>query len=74
MTANSLELAAQRLRVALDLYEAGEAMMVQRLRRENPSASDEEIEEAVRVWLRDRPGAELGDAQGRPVPWPRVSK
>jgi hypothetical protein len=26
------------------------------------------------AWLRDRPGAEHGDAAGRPIPWPRPSR
>jgi hypothetical protein len=58
------------MRTALDLFELGENMLRQRLRRERPQASEEEIEEAVRVWRTSRPGAELGDAPGSPRPWP----
>jgi len=39
--------AAEKLRIALSLFEAGEAMMRARLRRERPLASDAEIDEAV---------------------------
>jgi hypothetical protein len=46
-------------------------MLRTRLRREQPGADDEEIERQVRRWLRHRPGAEHGDAEGRVVPWPR---
>ena len=59
-----------RMQSALDLFEIGEKMLRQRLRRERPGASDAEIEEAVTVWRTARPGAELGDAPGRLRPWP----
>ncbi len=55
-----------RLRLALDLFESGVALVRQRLRRERPSATEDEIEAAVVAWLRTRPGAEHGDAVGRP--------
>ncbi|MFW6012489.1 MAG: hypothetical protein ACOC92_02135 [bacterium] len=58
--------AAKRLELAFDLYEAAEAIMRQNLRRRNPEATDEEIEEGIRAWLRRRPGAEHGDGVGRP--------
>jgi hypothetical protein len=45
--------------------------MRQNLRRRNPSASEEEIEDGVREWLRKRPGAELGDGVGRVIRLPR---
>lgn len=57
---------AQRLRVALDLYEAGVQMLRQRLRRERPAASETEIDAAVNAWLLVRPGAVDGDCIGRP--------
>ena len=57
---------AQKLRLALDMYEVGERMQRARLRRQDPDASDEQIEALVEAWLRDRPGAEFGDAVGRP--------
>ena len=68
----SPEAAARRLRLALELYEAGERMMVQTWRRERPAATDAEIEAKLVAWLQDRPGAESGDAEGLPVPFPRI--
>jgi len=55
-----------RLRVALELYEVGEKMLRQRLRRENPGASGEQIDAEIAAWLRRRPGAEHGDHPGPP--------
>jgi hypothetical protein len=62
-----------RLAIALELADLAVAMMAQKLRREHPDASAEEIERRFRDWLRTRPGAEHGDAWGRPIPWPRRS-
>jgi hypothetical protein len=62
---------AERLQMTLALFEFAEAQMRQRLHRERPGASLEEIEGLMRDWLHHRPGAEHGDAPGRPVPWPR---
>jgi len=56
----------QRMELTFDLYEAAEEIMRQNLRRRNPEASEEEIEEGIREWLRRRPGAEHGDGVGRP--------
>lgn len=58
--------AAQRIRTVFAMYEFGERMYRARLRRENPNATDAEIDTLVSTWLRDRPGAPLGDAVGRP--------
>lgn len=63
--------AIERFRVALDLYEVGEKMMRQNLRRRHPGARDEEIERRLIEWLRHRPGAEHGDCDGKPIDWPR---
>ncbi len=71
MDRTGAEGAAQRLRLALDLFAAGEAMMRENLRRRFPGAGAEEIEERLVAWLSERPGAELGDAVGRPGTWPR---
>lgn len=60
---------ADRMRAALDLFELGEKMLRQRLRRERPAATDAEIEDAVAVWRTTRPGAELGDAPGPRREW-----
>lgn len=65
------ELAAERFRLALELFEAGEALKRQQLRREHPEATESQIEALLVAWLRDRPGAPHGDAEGRPIPWPR---
>jgi Rv0078B-related antitoxin len=65
--------AAARLRMALELFEPGVEMMRQKLRRNHPGLADHEIEARVRAWLRERPGAEFGDAVGRRVAWPRRS-
>jgi len=62
---------AERFRLALDLFATGEAMMRNRIRRQNPGLSDSEVEARLQAWLRDRPGAPHGDAAGRPTPWPR---
>lgn len=56
----------RRMEIAFDLYETSEQIMRQNLRRRNPEATDEEIEQGIREWLRRRPGAEHGDAEGRP--------
>ena len=61
----SNEAAARRLRLALDMYETGEQMQRMRLRRLRPSATDAEIEAAVRAWRISRPGAPTGDSAGR---------
>ncbi len=67
-------LAAERFRLALELFEAGEALKRQQLRREHPEAGEAEIETLLIAWLRERPGAPHGDADGRPVPWPRPAR
>lgn len=59
---------AARLRLALDMFEDGVALMRQNLRRRHADESDEEIEARLRAWLHHRPGAEHGDAVGRPAP------
>lgn len=55
---------AARLRIALELHALGEQMQRQRLRRERPAITDAELDDAIRAWLRERPGAEHGDAVG----------
>jgi hypothetical protein len=59
------------MRLALELAELGEAMYRQRLRREQPSLTEEQINAVVDTWRQTRPGAESGDAVGKPVSWPR---
>jgi hypothetical protein len=58
---------AERLRSALDLMEAGTALMRQRMRREHPGLSADELDALMARWLRTRPA----DAPGRLVSWPR---
>jgi hypothetical protein len=67
----SPEAIQRRFQQALDLYELAEAMVRQRLKRENPDADEAFIEAGVIAWRLHRPGAENGDAPGRVVPWPR---
>lgn len=59
---------AERLRVALDLFEVGVQMMRARLTREHPDWTPEQVQAGVNTWLHDRPGAEFGDCPGRPIP------
>lgn len=63
--------ASQRFRTALELFEAGVAIMRQNLRRRFPEAGEQEIAARLAQWLQERPGAEYGDCEGRPVEWPR---
>jgi len=41
-------------------------MMRENLRRRHPDADAVELERLVVAWLQERPGAEMGDAEGRP--------
>jgi len=61
----------ERYRLLLDLFEAGEEIMRQSLRRRFADASEAEIEDRLTAWLHERPGAEHGDADGQPARWPR---
>jgi len=69
-TSNTREL-GQRLEFAFHLFEAGEQIMRQNLKRRYPDADAREIERRIEEWLCSRPGAELGDGVGRSVAWPR---
>ena len=60
-----------KLRLALDMFSVGCDVMREKLRRECAGADDETIERLLQAWLRQRPGAEGGDAIGRSVSWPR---
>lgn len=62
---------AERMRLTFELAELGEEMFRQRLRRDRPELTEGEIDGLVDAWRERRPGAEYGDAQGRPVAWPR---
>jgi hypothetical protein len=65
------ELIAARFKTTLALFEMGEAMLRQKLKRKHPGANEAEIEARIREWLERRPGAEHGDGVGRSVAWPR---
>lgn len=71
MTPAEKNLAAERLRTAFELHEAGVEMMRQTLRQKHPEADDSELDAMLARWLRERPGAESGDAEGKPGTWPR---
>ena len=74
MAVDDTQVEVERLRVALDLFASGEALMRQNLRRRFPEASDAEIESKLNDWLSDRPCAEFGDAEGAPGSWPRARR
>jgi hypothetical protein len=44
--------------------------MRQRLRRLHPEWTDVQVDARMAAWLHERPGAEGGDAVGRPSPRP----
>ena len=67
MTETSSLEPSEKLRIALELYESGVAMMRETLKRENPEESEAQIEERLRRWIRHRPGAEDGDCVGRRI-------
>lgn len=54
-------------RTTLDLFSTGVELMRQNLRRQQPQASESEIDRRLSQWLRERPGAEFGDSPGRLV-------
>lgn len=56
--------AAAKLRTALLLFDSGVAMKRAQLHRQDPEASEETISRRVSTWLRTRPGALRGDAEG----------
>ncbi|CKW15955.1 hypothetical protein [Mycobacterium tuberculosis] len=60
----AVSVAAQKLKLALDMYEVGEQMQRMRLGRERPNADVVEIEAAIDAWRMTRPGAEEGDSAG----------
>ena len=64
MTRDLLARASVRLQTALRLHETGVAMKRAQLRREDPAAPEAELNRRLLIWLRTRPGAEHGDADG----------
>lgn len=65
------ETPAERLALTFELFEFGVEMMAANLRRRHPGATPDEIERLLEAWLAERPGAELGDGVGVPVPLTR---
>ena len=55
---------AEKFRITCELRDMGIAMMRQKFRRENPSISESEVDELLRRWINDRPGARYGDVSG----------
>lgn len=56
----------EKLRLALDMFGSGVELMRQKLRREHPELASPDIERLLAQWVSTRPGAEHGDAVGRP--------
>jgi hypothetical protein len=65
MSDEQAALAVAKLRIALEMFGLGESIMRQNLRRTYSAASESEIEAKLSAWLRERPGAEFGDAPGK---------
>ena len=63
---------SQRFAVGLEMCDLGIRIQRQNLRRERREASEAEIDRLLADWLAERPGAESGDAEGRPAVWPRA--
>lgn len=61
---DELRVLSERLRTALALHQDGVAMKRAQLRRQDGAASEEVITMRLAAWLRKRPGAALGDAEG----------
>ena len=57
---------AERLRIALEMFDEGVELMRRNLSRRHPDSSEEDIERLLVEWLHERPGAEHGDGEGRP--------
>ena len=74
MADSDAPLVVERFRLALELFDLGERMMRQKLRRSRPNATQAEADAFVAKWLHERRGAELGDADGLPVAWPRTRR
>jgi hypothetical protein len=55
---------AQRLRLALEMFEFGVRMHWTSLRRNNPDLDDVQIADLLREWMLARPGAADGDCAG----------
>jgi hypothetical protein len=58
------ESAAERLETALELAGLAERMVMARLRRENPAASEGELERMLLAWLQEPRGELDADVSG----------
>ena len=65
------EVLRKRILATFDMFEAGVDLMRQRLKRQYPAETAQQIEVRLAAWLHERPGAEHGDAVGRVGTWPR---
>jgi len=61
-----MSLPAERLRLALEMFDVGVEMYRVKLRRTRPDLSSDQIRVLVQAWLLDRPG----DTVGQVVPFP----
>lgn len=50
----------------MELINLAERAFIYKLKRKHPEMPDEDVRLAIRNWYQDRPGAELGDAEGMP--------
>ena len=71
MEQDEAKAAGARLRLALDMHDFGVEMLWFALTRQHPKSNDSELTEMLNARMRIRPGAEFGDAVGRPGTWPR---
>ncbi|XZE19647.1 hypothetical protein SH449x_004973 [Pirellulaceae bacterium SH449] len=55
-----------KFEMIFELVELGERAFVFKLKKKDPLISSAAIEEAVRAWYQERPGAEFGDGVGEP--------
>lgn len=56
---------AEKLQMSLAMFDYGCDLMRENLRRRHPELDEAAVEERLRAWLRERPGAPNGDGEGR---------
>lgn len=61
---------SRRLRLAIDLHEAGMDIALQRMKRENPDESEAVAKDVLRTQLRDRPLPNFAPAPSYLTPRP----
>jgi hypothetical protein len=64
--------AADRIELALDLFDFGEEMFRQSLRRSELGITPADVDRRVAEWLRVRTGAAGGDGVGRVRSWNEI--